>query len=60
MTDDDGNFEIKNAPVMGGKLRMFIWQENGMHGGKAGRFGQTLEVKAGTMDLKEIKFKVGD
>jgi hypothetical protein len=59
VTDDDGNFEIKNAPVMGGKLRMFIWQENGMHGGNAGRFGQTIEVKAGTLDLKEIKFDSG-
>jgi plastocyanin len=60
VTDEDGNFEIKNAPVLDGKLRMFIWQENGMSGGKAGRFGQTLEVKPGTLDLKEIKFKVGD
>jgi hypothetical protein len=59
LTDKDGNFEIKNAPVMGGKLRMFIWQENGMHGGNDGRFGQTLEVKPGSMDLKEIKFNPG-
>jgi len=60
VTDDDGNFEIKNAPVMTGKLRMFIWQENGMSGGKPGRFGQVIDVKPGTTDLKEIKFKVGD
>ncbi len=37
LTDADGKFEIKNAPVLKGKLRLFIWQENGMHGGKAGR-----------------------
>jgi hypothetical protein len=59
LTDDDGNFEIKNAPVLTGKLRLFIWQENGMHGGAPGRFGQTLEVKPGTLDLKEIKFDTG-
>src|SRR5262245_42747456 len=60
VTDEDGNFEIKNAPILDGKLRIFIWQEHGLHGGKEGRFGQTLEVKPGTMDLKEIKFKVGE
>jgi hypothetical protein len=59
LTDDEGNFEIKNAPVLKGKLRMFIWQENGLHGGNAGRFGQTIEVKPGTLDLKEIKFDTG-
>jgi hypothetical protein len=60
VTDEDGNFEIKNAPILDGKLRIFIWQENGLHGGREGRFGQTLEVKPGTMDLKEIKFKVSE
>jgi hypothetical protein len=57
LTDEDGNFEIKDAPVMGGKLRLFIWQESGGYqGGNEGRFGQTLEVKPGTVDLKEIKY----
>jgi hypothetical protein len=59
VTDEDGNFEIKNAPVLKGQLRLFIWQENGMHGGAPGRFGQTLKVKPGLMDLKEIKFDTG-
>jgi hypothetical protein len=59
ITDENGNFEIKNAPVLKGKLRLFIWQENGMHGGTPGRFGQTIEVKPGTLDLKEIKFDTG-
>lgn len=59
VTDEDGNFEIKNAPVLAGKLRIFIWQENGISGGAPGRFGQTLEVKPGSMDLKEIKFDTG-
>jgi hypothetical protein len=60
VTDKDGNFEIKDAPVLKGKLRLFIWQETGgIQGGVEGRFGQTLEVKPGSMDLGEIKFKDG-
>ncbi len=60
VTDKDGNFEIKDAPVLKGKLRIFIWHETGgIQGGAAGRFGQTLEVKPGSMDLKEIKFNDG-
>ncbi|MCI0743283.1 MAG: hypothetical protein L0Y72_30010, partial [Gemmataceae bacterium] len=59
VTDEDGNFEIKNAPVLKGQLRLFIWQENGMRGGAPGRFGQTLKVKPGAMDLKELKFDTG-
>jgi hypothetical protein len=60
VTDKDGNFEIKDAPVLRGKLRLFIWQETGgIQGGVEGRFGQTLEVKPGSMDLGEIKFKDG-
>ena len=58
VTDEDGNFEIKNAPVLGGKLRLMAWQDNGFSNGKAGRFGQTIEVKPGKIDLKEVKFKV--
>jgi hypothetical protein len=57
VTDEDGNFQIKDAPVLGGKLRLFVWQESaGFSGGKEGRFGQTIEVKPGTTELKEIKF----
>jgi len=60
VTDGDGNFEIKNAPVLKGKLRIFIWQETGgLNGGAEGRFGQTVDVKPGTVDLKEIKFSDG-
>jgi len=56
VTDFNGNFEIKDIPRLKGKVRMFIWQENGLHRGAAGRFGQTVELKLGTTDLKEIKF----
>lgn len=57
LTDDKGNFEIKNAPKLAGKLRLFIWQETGaFHNGAEGRFGQTLEVKPGTLDLGQLKY----
>jgi hypothetical protein len=57
LTDDDGNFEIKNAPAGAGKLRLFIWQETGGYqGGAKGRLGETIEVKAGTKDLGEITY----
>lgn len=59
LTGDDGAFEIKNVPVLKGKLRMFIWQENGLHKGNDGRYGEPIEVKPGTLDLKEIKFDTG-
>ena len=59
VTDEDGNFTIKNAPVLGGKLRMFVWQESaGYSGGKDGRFGQTIEIKKGNTDLKDVTFNV--
>jgi hypothetical protein len=58
VTDDDGNFEIKNVPVLNGKLRMVMWQDNGFSGGRVGRMGEPITVKAGNTDLGEIKFKV--
>lgn len=59
LTGEDGVFEIKNAPVLKGKLRIFIWQENGLHKGNDGRFGEVIDVKPGKLDLKEIKFDTG-
>jgi hypothetical protein len=57
VTDAEGNFEIKNAPVLDGKLRLFAWQESaGLHGGTPGRMGHPITVKAGTQDLGAIKF----
>ena len=59
VTDDDGNFEIKNAPVLDGKLRhLRPGRTTASRGGREGRMGQTIEVKPGTTDLKSIKFKV--
>jgi len=34
VTDDDGKFEIKNAPV--GKFRIVFWHESGLRGGRTG------------------------
>lgn len=59
VTDGDGNFAIKDVPRMQGKVRLFIWQENGLHRGAKGRFGQPIELTLGTTDLKEIKFETG-
>lgn len=58
VTDKDGNFEIKNAPV--GKCRLVVWQETlGYKGGKAGRYGQVIEVEgAAVKDLGEITVSV--
>jgi hypothetical protein len=58
VTDADGNFEIKNVPVLDGKLRIVMWQDNGFSGGRNGREGVPVTVQAGNTDLKDIKFKV--
>ena len=44
-TDDNGNFEIKDAPA--GKWRLVVWHENGFHKGREGAFGLPVEVKPG-------------
>lgn len=56
VTDEDGKFEIKNAPV--GTYRLVIWHENGFKGGAAGRFGEEVEIKGPVTDLGAIEFDV--
>jgi len=56
VTDEDGNFEIKNAPT--GKFRLVLWHENGFKGGAQGRFGEEIEIKGLVLDLKTIEFDV--
>ncbi|MCS6864071.1 MAG: hypothetical protein RMJ56_09810 [Gemmataceae bacterium] len=56
VTDENGNFEIKNAPV--GKFRIVYWHENGVRGGREGRFGEEIEIKGPVTDLKQIEFDV--
>jgi hypothetical protein len=56
VTDENGNFEIKNAPA--GKFNLFVQHPaNGWLNGKEGRNGQTMEIKPGDMDLGTIKMK---
>lgn len=50
ITDDDGKFEIKNAPV--GKYRIVYWHENGFKGGAPGRFGEEIEIKGPETTVK--------
>jgi hypothetical protein len=56
LTDADGKFEIKNAPV--GKYRIVYWHENGFRGGAAGRFGVEIEIKGPTTELKPTDYDV--
>jgi hypothetical protein len=61
VTDDDGTFEIKDAPATAGKLRLFAWHESvGFHGGAAGRYGRPVAVKGPTTDLGAIKLEFKD
>jgi hypothetical protein len=56
LTDEDGNFEIKDAPVLGGKLRLFAYHEAiGYHRGAKGAVGTSVEVKGGKKELDPIK-----
>jgi hypothetical protein len=56
VTDENGNFEIKNAPA--GKYRIVYWHENGVRGGAKGRFGDQIEIKGPTMEMKPTEFDV--
>lgn len=57
VTDDNGNFEIKNAPA--GKVRVVYWHEKvGFKDGKEGRFGAQTDVAGPATDLKTIAFDV--
>ncbi|MBN9120218.1 MAG: hypothetical protein J0I06_13830 [Planctomycetes bacterium] len=53
VTDEDGKFEIKNAPA--GKFRIVYWHENGVRGGANGRFGDPVQIAAGANDTMEMK-----
>jgi hypothetical protein len=55
VTDDNGNFEIPNAPV--GQWRLVYWHENGYHKGRAGLLGFPVEVKAGGVTAPTIEYE---
>ena len=60
VTDDDGTFEIKDAPA--GKYRIVYWHENGVRGGAKGRFGEPIQIalppNAKTMEMTPTEFDV--
>jgi hypothetical protein len=57
VTDADGKFEIKNAPV--GKYRIVYWHENvGLRGGRNGRFGEQIEIAGPALVMKPTDFDV--
>ncbi|WP_161967427.1 sigma-70 family RNA polymerase sigma factor [Fimbriiglobus ruber] len=56
VTDDDGKFEIKNAPI--GKWRLVVWQENGFHKGRAGILGEPIEVKSGGVEMPPVELEL--
>jgi len=55
VTDADGNFEIKNAPV--GKFRMVVWHETGYRNQDTGKKGDPIEIKPGANDLGTLEIK---
>jgi hypothetical protein len=57
VTDKDGKFEIKNAPA--GPCRLMVWHPPvGYRGGKEGRTGEKIEIKADdTTDLRKLELK---
>jgi plastocyanin len=59
VTNADGEYEIKNAPV--GKYRIFVWHSTGAFSGKAeGRFGYELEIKPKTTEVKTYSITIDD
>ena len=59
LTDESGNFEIKDAPA--GQFRIVFWHENGVRGGAKGRFGDPIAIAGdakGTMEMKPTDFDV--
>jgi hypothetical protein len=57
VTDEDGKFEIKNAPA--GKLRIVYWHEaKGLLGGAKGRAGEAVVIKGPTLEMKPVDFEV--
>jgi plastocyanin len=58
VTDKDGKFEIKDAPV--GKFRVVYWHEMGFHKGRDGALGFPTDIKGDkkTMELDAISLEL--
>jgi hypothetical protein len=56
VTNEKGEFEIKNAPA--GEWRLKIWHDSGWRGGAMGRDGEKITVKGGAAtDLGKLEMK---
>jgi hypothetical protein len=59
ITDDDGKFEIKDAPT--GSFSLYIHHPaTGWLNGAAGRNGTSIDIKAGANDLGVYKMKLSN
>ncbi len=56
VTDDDGNFEIKNAPV--GRWRVVVWHEGGFHRGREGVLGFRAVVTFGGVEVPRVELQL--
>ncbi len=59
VTDDDGKFEIKDAPA--GKYRLVYRHEGGYHKGRDGRYGWPVVIAPGAnggMTLEPVEFEL--
>jgi hypothetical protein len=55
VTDEEGRYEIKNAPV--GNWQLMIWHgSGGWRGGVKGKNGQPINLKAGEQTLDDIDY----
>ncbi|MBX9626682.1 MAG: hypothetical protein K2X82_22970 [Gemmataceae bacterium] len=55
VTDENGNWEIKNAPV--GKFHVVYWHETGFKDGVKGRFGEPVTIEAAGTTVKPVEFE---
>jgi plastocyanin len=55
VTDKDGNFEIKDAPV--GKYKIWYWSDTGYKDGAKGAEGFDITIKAGDNDQGKVQWK---
>ena len=55
VTDNDGKFEIKDAPV--GKWSLVVWHQEGFHKGTPGSYGTSIEVKGAVTEIPAVEFE---
>ena len=56
VTDDDGNFELRDAPA--GNWRLVVWHEGGFHRGRDGVLGMPVELRGEQTDLPAIELQL--